>query len=483
MVMPITRFTTAQGDQARKRHQPNWLAISYGAGLTAFLLVALNQASGEISEYPLEILLCLVNGGLSIYGQLMALRREAPLHLISFFFCFIFMSAAPIVQLGAQSAWVFSIDHLALLAVINGLMFTLVGIFFTYRLGKSNNKISAEKIGRPTNLNYLLVFATVVAVSAVAIGLFRSRLFTDRTDFYDATMEIFGDAATGSLATTFLMSTPIFAAIIGLRSAIASRDKIWTLLFSSACILAAVPNNPLIQPRYHLAGLAFFFIDYMFYGKRTKAIVLLLIAGVLLAPVFQTFRYSNPFSQESISDDAPPSIVDTLRTMDYDAFTTSCYTLLTVREEGISWGSNILGAVAFFVPRALWPGKPPPTSWVIYDTMTHSSEVGTDNLSTPLMAEGYYAFGWIGAVAISLLFWWCVSEIMRCTRDGSHPWIFLLRCVFSGLVLIILRGTLTVGVSALASSFVAAAIPMFLIEVRLRRSRHRSKRLLSRRLQ
>jgi hypothetical protein len=480
--MPRTRVTMIQRDQARKRPQPNWLVILYGAGFAAFLLVALNEATGVISEYPLEILLCLVNGGLSIYGQLMALRREAPLHLISFFFCFLFMSAAPIAQLGAQSAWVFSIDHLALLAIINGLMFTSIGIFFTYRLGNPNKKMSVEENARPANLNYVLLFATVVAVSAVAIGLFRSRLFTDRADFYDATIEIFGDAATGSLATTLLMSTPMFAAIIGLRSAIARRDWVWTTLFSSACMLAAIPNNPLIQPRYHLAALAFFFIDYMFYGKRTKAMAVLLIAGVFLAPAFQVFRYDHPLSQNSISDDASPSIVDTLLTMDYDAFTTSCYTLLTVREDGISWGSNILGAVAFFVPRALWPEKPPPTSWVIYDTMTHSSEVGTDNLSTPLMAEGYYAFGWLGAVAISLFFWWCISEITKYTRDGSRPWLFLLRCVFSGLVLIILRGTLTVGVSALASSFVAAAIPMLLIRVRLRRSA-RSRRVLSHRLQ
>lgn len=479
--MPAARFRTIQRDRARRRRQPDWLVIFYGACLIVFLLVALNHAADVIDEYPIEILLCLMNGGLSIYGQLIALRREAPLHLISFFFCFVFMSAAPIVQLGERSAWVFNIDHLALLAIINALMFTLVGIFFTYRLGKSNRKIIAEKIERPANLNYLLVFATVVAISAVTIGLFRVRLFTDRADFSDATKELFGDAPTVLLATTFLMSMPMFAAIIGLRSAIANRNRMWIILFSSACMLAAIPNNPLIQPRYQLAGLAFFFIDYMFYGKRTKAIVILLIAGVLLAPVFQAFRYSNPFSEESLSDDAPPSIVDKLVTMDYDAFTTSCYTMLTVRERGISWGSNVLGAVAFFVPRTLWPAKPPPTAWVIYDTMTHSSDVGTDNLSTPLMAEGYYAFGWMGAVAISLLFWWCISGIMTYTRDGSPDWLFLLRCVFSGLVLIILRGTLTVGVSALAGSFVAAAIPMLLIKVRFRKSR-RSRSFLAHRL-
>ena len=241
----------------------------------------------------------------------------------------------------------------------------------------------------------------------------------------------------------------------------------WIVLFSATGLLAMVLNNPVIQPRYQLAGLAFFFIDYMFYGKKTKLLAALLIVGVLLAPIFQGFRRSDQIDVSVFSGDAK-LFSETLLSMDYDAFPMSCYTMLTVDNAGISWGSNILGAVSFFVPRSWWPDKPPPTSWVIYDTMSHWSEVGTDNLSTPLMAEGYYAFGWIGALAISLLYWWLVSEIIRFSRRDPNSWWFLLRCVFSGLVLILLRGTLTVGVSALVSYFVAAAIPAFLISHRFK---------------
>src|SRR5580692_4884950 len=57
-------------------------AIFYGIVLTAFLLAALSQATNVIEDYSVELLLCTVVGVLSIYGQLLSLRREASIHFI-----------------------------------------------------------------------------------------------------------------------------------------------------------------------------------------------------------------------------------------------------------------------------------------------------------------------------------------------------------------------------------------------------------------
>jgi len=116
------------------RQRVDWIILLYALGLTAFLIAVMVQAMSAFSEYPVELLLCFFNGGLAIWGQLLSVRREASIHFISFFFCFLFMSAAPIVQLGAHNASIFRVDYLALWAAANGLAFTSVGIFFTYRL-------------------------------------------------------------------------------------------------------------------------------------------------------------------------------------------------------------------------------------------------------------------------------------------------------------------------------------------------------------
>jgi hypothetical protein len=465
MLLNRARYSVSRATRPRTRTRSDWFVIVYCLALAAFLLVALGQAVNSIADYPLEILLCFIVGGLSIYGQFLSLRREASIHFGSFIFCFLFMSAAPIVQLGANVEPIFNIDHWAFWASLNALAFTTIGVLITFRMKRPDNKPESGPTIRPSQVNYLFVFLLTVVTAGIAIVLFHDSLFTNRDEFAAASDRVFVDPTISLLARMFFFYTPFFGAIIGFRSSVANRQKIWIVLFSLGMLMAAIVNNPLINPRYQLAGLAFFAIDYLFYGKKTKLFAVLLIVGVLLGPVFQAFRHGISNSESSEDEQL---FSTTLLSKDYDAFQMSCYTMLTVDESGISWGSNILGAVLFFVPRSWWPEKPRPTSWITYDTASHTTELGTNNLSTPLMAEGYYAFGWIGALAIGIFYWWAISRITLLSRKDFYSWPFLSRCLFAGLVLIFLRGTLTVGVSALGGSFVAAAIPMFLIRYRFR---------------
>jgi hypothetical protein len=243
--------------------------------------------------------------------------------------------------------------------------------------------------------------------------------------------------------------------------------------------MTAIPNNPIINARYQVAGLIFFWIDYFFYGRKTKFLAAMLVVGVLVAPSLQVFRHYDSTTQDFQSNGLFGS---TLLAKDYDAFLMSCYTMLTVDAAGVGWGSNLVGAVLFFVPRAMWTNKPEPTAWIVYDIAAHTTDLGTNNLSTPLMAEGYYAFGWAGALLIALCYWWGITKITLVSRRNPDSWAFLFRCVCTGLALIFLRGTLIVGVSALAGTFAAAAIPAFLLRFTGRRHALRSGRGLGARV-
>src|SRR5262249_32388511 len=149
-------------------------------------------------------------------------------------------------------------------------------------------------------------------------------------------------------ARMFLSSVPFIGGVIGLRSAVASRQQLWIVLFSIILLAAAILNSPIINPRYQVAGLIIFAVDYMFYGKRTKLVALLLVIGVLLAPAFQVFRHADG----TVHGEGDGLLGATFLSMDYDSFATSSYTVMTVNDSGISWGSNIVGAALFFVPRA-----------------------------------------------------------------------------------------------------------------------------------
>lgn len=441
-------------------------SIFYAVSLVAFLLLVLGSYPQAITEHPVEILVCLATGGVSIYGQLLSLKRDASINFVSFVFCFLFMSVAPIGQIGAHADPIFEIDHWSLWAAINGLLFTIIGAYLTKRMKGPDQAVRSTAFV-PARHNYVLLLLLSVVTSSIAIALFHDTLFTSREEFARSAGEFFQDPIVSLMARMLLLSTPFFATMLGLRAAVENRQKVWIALFAFSMVLVAVIDNPVVHARYQLAGLVFFAVDYYFYGRRTKFLAVMLIVGVLIAPALQVFRYEH----SSDASGGGGLFDSTLLSKDYDAFQMSSYTIFTVDRAGIGWGSNILGATLFFVPRALWTSKPEPTAWIIYEVANSSTELGTSNLSTPLMAEGYFAFGWPGALLIAFLYWWAIARVTRLSWKDANSWAFLSRCLLAGLVLIFLRGTLTVGVSAVAGYFAAAAIPAFLLHLGATRRR------------
>jgi len=427
----------------------------YSTGLIVFLAFSFVYSIGRFAEFPIEYILLAINGLLAIYGQVLAIRNNASLHYVSFVFCYLFLSITPLIQIGANHDPVFNMEFILLIATTMSLIFTLIGLFSMCRLNKKKIPPTDED-DKPRNGRYFVLFLVTLITAAFTIFLFWDGLFTSRKGFGLFLSTIFSDQPTASLAMNFLMSIPFFGAAIGFRSALANKRHGWTFAYTFLLMLGCIINNPFINPRYKLAGLVFFFIDYLFRGKKLRLLVALVIMGALSAPLFNAFReeipYINPAQQEK-------SFGNTFLSYDYDAFQIACYTVVMVDQQGLSWGSNIAGALLFFVPRTFWPEKPKQTSHLVYDTMIKYREVGTPNLSTPLMAEGYLAFSWLGVLLISIIYWAAISKIIVKSRQNCQSLTFLSRGVLVGLIFIFLRGTLIVGVSAVVGSFLAALIP------------------------
>ncbi len=97
--------------------------------------------------------------------------------------------------------------------------------------------------------------------------------------------------------------------------------------------------------------------------------------------------------------------------------------------------------------------------YIIYSTILNYRYIESNNLSTPLMAEGYYAFWWFGAFLISVLYWVGISRVVVLSRRNPNSFIFLLRCVLAGLTLITLRGSLMPVASMIVGAAFSAAAP------------------------
>ena len=171
VIIPLNGSAPSFSIQNRQRgtRRSSWIAAFYGAGLTIFLLIALVQSTNAISDYPAEFVLCMLNGGLSIYGQLLSLRRGASIHFSSFFCSCLFRSAAPIVQLGANNDVVFGIDHLALWSAVNALAFTVIGVLFTH-IGLRNLKTKRRVSSPSRTVGCQLLIGIRLTAFGIAIG-------------------------------------------------------------------------------------------------------------------------------------------------------------------------------------------------------------------------------------------------------------------------------------------------------------------------
>lgn len=441
---------------------PGLFDFFFGMLTIGILFACLLFAENQIINNPFGFALLSLNGAMSIYGMAASIRRNASIHFVSFLFCYLFLSLAPICQIGAEIDPIFENGPILFKSILVTFIFVAIGTFYVARLEEKTDLIDRlEKEDKEAiHRNYITLFGVTLFISLLSLTIFGKGLFTSREGFSNLMDTLFSDQATALIAINLLKLTPFFGAVIGLRSALYQKKKNMIFLFGFLLVLALIINNPLTSPRYYLAGIAFFFVDYMMRGQKTRILAIFLIMGIIAAPLFHVFR------REAVSiqtpDDQKTLMEETLLSMDYDAFQLNSYTILTVMNDGVTWGTNIAGSIMFFIPRKIWEDKPPATSHIIYETMIEHRTVGTKNLSTPLMAEGYFAFSWFGAIGISFIYWYIITFITRKAFLDSRGISFLIRCVMVGLALIFLRGTLMVGMSAIFGFATAALIPWFI---------------------
>jgi len=353
-------------------------------------------------------------------------------------------------------------------AAVVALIFTFLGLVSIRRVSVLPPPPRASAKWADSS-NFFPLFIVVGIVTAAALILYANIILTDRDTFGSAQADIFGDAQTGLLGQTILTSVPFFGSCIGLRAARAQKRGGWTIGFVILLMLICLVDNPFTLPRFVLAGFAFFFIDYMSRGRAMKVMSLMLLAGVMSAPVFNSFRTSDLRNEgvevQSVGVEESP-FDSTFLSYDYDAFQTLCYSIAYVDEESVLYGSNLLGAALFFAPRTWWEDKPPPSAFLLYDKIRRFREIGTNNLSTALPAEGYLAFGWFGVVLVSFLYWEMVARNFAASRANDESFSFVFRCVFAGLTLIFLRGTLIVALAAVVGSVVSSLIPWMIFKIR-----------------
>lgn len=112
---------------------------------------------------------------------------------------------------------------------------------------------------------------------------------------------------------------------------------------------------------------------------------------------------------------------------------------------GYSFGRQILLPLFFWVPRAIWPGKPLGTPDIVADSLNFFSL----NVGSPLWAEGYMNLGVLGLVLMLGAFGVAarISDdfLTRTSRQAGAMFPTIASSFFAANTIILLRGDLTSG--------------------------------------
>nr|MBA2323778.1 hypothetical protein [Pseudonocardiales bacterium] len=140
-------------------------------------------------------------------------------------------------------------------------------------------------------------------------------------------------------------------------------------------------------------------------GRLTKALVLATIGPALVVLTYARQQFGTAVYGAEL--DGSGSVTQPLA--DFGR-------LLTLYDHGLldlGYGSTLLVTAAFFVPRALWPGKPDGFGAVLTQILEPELVSIGQSLAAHLGGEWLYDFGYLGFAAMVLVMGWAIGRLDR----------------------------------------------------------------------
>jgi hypothetical protein len=365
--------------------------------------------------------------------------------MINFYFNLIFFSIAPLQQIAANWVQFYGIgDSAAYGAFLSLCVVGLGWAAFALRgrpFRRVRNTATVFQRSIHSRAGSVLLLMTIMAVAiSVAIVLYGGALLTSR----EARGALISDTLNRQVAIflyAYCQPLLVIGSVIGCIVSIKRGNLLGTLIFLTLVAGAFLVNNPLITARFRLGTLAVFCMLCFVGWNNTRVLLNFSILSLLVSPILNTLRF-----ERTIVD--PRTFFGFFAHADYDAFSIICRCIDYVATSGFSNGTNLLSAVFFFVPRSIWENKSEHMTKIMFDYLHEKVLAQTDNLSSPPVAEGYFAFGFIGAMIICALVLGVALLIERraAASQGASTWHFI-ACLAPILFLITLRGPLIVGIS------------------------------------
>lgn len=256
-----------------------------------------------------------------------------------------------------------------------------------------------------------------------------------------------------------------------------SKNKLTTntlisfFLFLLMIVLLLVLKNPLTEKRNAL-GPIYITLIYLFYPKvintNVKFFLFLFLSMVIVFPLISSITHLDASLSELISNPnvfvnkfkESSAILETFKTVHYDAFANIMATVHYTNLRGFSFGYHLLGAFLFFVPRSIWESKPITTGKEIGNYLIDNFNFGDgnfNNLSNSIVSEGYFNFGILGVILISVLLAVTFIKFLNWFRSGDVL-KEIIAFYFAVHLIFLLRGDLTNGIAYFVGPLIAVYV-------------------------
>lgn len=344
-------------------------------------------------------------GIISIFRTIYFNKYAYSLDSFHWMFILFFCSVAPIMQASyGQFPWGMNVDSNLLTITIFILIIWLFIYSISYEIGKNidnkfkSNKKCKNKIEDKELIVNSILLLIISFISTILVmkflgfeNLFSRAIGNDNVDFNTQKISIL-------IMENVIRNIPLIcSSILFIRY-----KKISNIYFLLSFICTIITKFPTGIGRFTLAvayiGLLVIIFNKFF--SSSKKLELILSVGIMyIFPLTNIFRYIE-ISKITLQD-----MINNFKTLntsfqsgDFDAFSIFMRAVDSINYQGPILGA-ILGSLLFFIPRKIWSTKPVGSGTYI----ANMQGLSFDNLSTPIMAEGYINGGIIGVVILAFI--------------------------------------------------------------------------------
>lgn len=243
-----------------------------------------------------------------------------------------------------------------------------------------------------------------------------------------------------------------------------------------------ITENPYTEKRNALGPIyiALLLVAFQPWFARWNRRMLLLVLGmVVVFPAIAIFTHNHQQNVATVSlSQVSDQLADHYFSINYDSWANIYTAIEIVKVHGVQWGHQLLGAVLFFVPSAVWSAKPLATGIFLADYLIANYSMWFTNLSAPLVAEGYLDFGPLGVVLYAAVAAFGVAGLNTLAKR-TNKWILYPMAIYGAVFLmIVLRGSLMIALGFAAAAYLAFVFASAMLSMKLG-VRHRVSRRIS----